>query len=61
MNDELKTLVLRMFKILDIVETTDEGREFHPTVISSCRGMDASELEVILERMKALVQHEDRN
>lgn len=58
MNEDLQDLVRRMFAILDIVETTDEGREFRPTTISSCRCMDAQKLEVILERMKAIVQHE---
>ena len=58
MNDDLKTLVLRMFAILDIVEESDSGREFHPTEIRSCRAADAAKLEVILERMKAIVQHE---
>ena len=58
MNDDLKTLVLRMFAILDIVEESDSGREFHPTTINSCRAGDAAQLEVIFERMKAIVQHE---
>lgn len=57
MNEDLQDLVRRMFAILDIVETTDEGREFRPTTISSCRCMDAQKLEVILERMKAIVQY----
>ena len=58
MNDDLKTLVLRMFAILDIEEETDDGRPFHPNRFSSCRVYDAQKLEVILERMKAIVQHE---
>ena len=58
MNDDLKTLVLRMFAILDVVEDSDSGREFHPTTINSCRAGDAAQLEVIFERMKAIVQHE---
>ena len=58
MNDDLKTLVLRMFEILDIVEESDSGREFHPTTISSCRAGDAAKLELILERMKANVNYE---
>lgn len=58
MNDDLKDLVRRMFAILDIEEESDSGRVFHPTTISSCRCMDAQKLEVILERMKAIVQHD---
>lgn len=57
MDEDLKDLVKRMFEILDIVETTDEGREFRPTAIHSCRCMDAKKLELIFERMKAIVQH----
>ena len=58
MNEDLKDLVRRMFELLDIVEESDSGREFHPTTINSCRAGDAAQLEVILERMKAIVQHE---
>ena len=58
MNDDLKTLVLRMFAILDIVEESDSGREFKPTYVASCRAGDAAQLEVIFERMKAIVQYE---
>ena len=57
MNEDLKDLVRRMFAILDIVEESDGGREFKPTCITSCRAGDAAQLEVIFERMKALIQY----
>ena len=58
MNEDLKDLVRRMFAILDIEEESDSGRVFHPTYITSCRAGDAAQLEVIFERMKAIVQYE---
>ena len=58
MNEDLKDLVRRMFAILDIEEETDDGRPFHPNRFSSCRVYDAQKLEVILERMRALIQYE---
>lgn len=58
MNDDLKDLVRRMFAILDIEEESDSGKVFHPTYISSCRSHAADQLDVILERMKAIVQHD---
>lgn len=58
MNDDLKDLVRRMFAILDIEEESDSGRVFHPTYIASCRSYDADQLDVIFERMKAIVNYE---
>ena len=58
MNEDLKDLVRRMFAILDIEEESDSGRVFHPTYITSCRCNDAAQLDVIFERMKAIVQYE---
>lgn len=52
---ELTDLVESMFEILDTVEMSDEGREFHPTEISSCRAVDANRLEGILEQMRGIV------
>ena len=61
MNDDLKDLVRRMFAILDIEEESDSGKVFNPTYISSCRSHDADQLDVILERMKAIVQYEPKD
>lgn len=58
MNEDLQDLVRRMFAILDIVEESDSGREFKPTYVASCRAGDAAQLEVIFERMKAIVNDE---
>jgi hypothetical protein len=52
--EELKQLVRDFFRILDIVEETDEGRPFRPTNITSCRAMDGAKLNDILKRMKEL-------
>lgn len=48
----LEQLVREMFVILDRVEMSDEGREFHPTNISSCRVMDSVKLDAILGEMR---------
>ena len=56
MNDELKELVKEFFRILDIVEETDEGREFRPTYISSCRAIDGAKLNTVLSKMKEIVK-----
>ncbi len=55
MKNELNILVQEFFKILDTIEVTDDGREFHPTTISSCRTMDSIKLNKILTRMKEIV------
>jgi len=45
-------LVREFFKILERQESTDSGRMFHPTTISSCRVMEQLKLEKVLEGMK---------
>lgn len=52
--EELKQLVREFFRILDIVEESDEGRVFRPTTITSCRAVDGPKLDAILKRMKEL-------
>lgn len=52
---ELIGLVRDLLKILDTVEETDEGREFHPTVISSCRVMHCEKADKILHRMGRII------
>lgn len=51
---ELKTLVKRLFEILDQKEESDSGREFSPVFISCCRVLLSEELNKILPRMKEL-------
>jgi hypothetical protein len=54
MRGELKKLTKEFFAILDAVETSEEGREFHPTHISCCRALTVIKVNKILERMKEL-------
>jgi len=56
MDDELKQLVKEFFRILDIVEETDEGREFRPTNIYSSRALDGAKLNTVLSKMKEIVK-----
>jgi len=55
---ELSRLVLELFEILDSVEETDSGREFHPTTINSCRVMHTERLGRILPEMKRLAEEQ---
>jgi hypothetical protein len=45
-------LVREFFTILERQESTDSGRMFHPTTISSCRIMEQAKLVKVLEGMK---------
>ena len=47
------------FKILDTVEESDSGREFHPTFISCCRAMTLPKLAEILKRLKEYSENEE--
>jgi hypothetical protein len=49
-------LVGALFELLDVVEVTDEGREFRPTVIRSCRAMTGVKLDKILVQLKSTLQ-----
>lgn len=51
---QLARAVLTLFKYLDAVEESDEGREFHPTTIGTCRSMDAAAINDALVEMKRL-------
>ena len=53
---ELKDLVKEFFSILDEVEESDSGREFHPVYISSCRVMKTKRLNGIFTKMKKLIK-----
>lgn len=50
--DNLEDNVRRFFAILDTVESTDEGRDFKPVFISSCRVQESAKLKEILNAMK---------
>lgn len=51
---ELARLVREFFQILEIREVSDNGTEFCPNVINSCRVMDMQRLHKIMPRMKEL-------
>jgi hypothetical protein len=53
---EIAGLVLEMLEIFNRTETTDDGREFSPTTVSSCRAMDAERLREIFVRMDRLTR-----
>lgn len=52
--DTLEGCVKAYFEIMDIVETSDSGREFRPNHIDSCRVWDTHRLGRILPKMKEL-------
>lgn len=50
----LQECVTLLFEILDATEMSSEGREFHPTVIRSCRTWDQHRLDKLLKHMKSI-------
>lgn len=40
------------FALLDVVEESDSGREFHPNRVWSCRVRDSLKLEAALKKMR---------
>lgn len=56
--ETLEDCVRLFFEILDIEETSDEGRRFRPTVINSCRVWDGHRLNKLLPKMKELTMGE---
>ena len=51
--------VKEFLSILDIVEESDSGRQFHPTTIQSCRCIDLERIGEILKSMKELTGYEN--
>jgi len=49
-------LVKALIELLDTVEETDEGREFKPTVIRSCRSDHVTKLDQILTQLKSTLE-----
>ena len=49
--ETLETLTNELLDIFETIETTDEGREFHPTTISSCRTMTCVRLEKLMKKI----------
>ena len=52
----LKDLVSQLFKMLESVEESDNGYEFHPTVIRSCRVEHNVKLNDILPKIKEIIK-----
>ena len=53
--EELKKLVNELFtKYLDVVEESDSGNLFHPTIISCCRAAKVKPLNELMDRLKEL-------
>ena len=53
-NVALKLLVRELLAILNTVEISDNGKEFHPTTISSCRVLTLQRLQQILSELDAI-------
>lgn len=52
---DLKVEVQRLFGYLDLVETSDSGKEYHPVILSCSRVGLQEGLEACLKRMKGLI------
>jgi hypothetical protein len=50
------SFVKALFELLDTVEQTDEGGEFRPTVIRSCRSDHVEKLDQILKELKTTLK-----
>lgn len=52
--EDLPAAVRQFFAMLDLVEESDSGNEFHPISIGNCRAMLQEPLENILTQMKEM-------
>lgn len=52
----LKELVKEFIEILETVEESDNGREFHPTTIQSCRVLQTKRIGELFEQMKEIIE-----
>jgi hypothetical protein len=55
--ETLEDNVKFMFEMLDKVETSDSGRDFHPNTFSSCRVWDTHRLNKVFKKMKELANY----
>lgn len=55
---DLADCTREFFRILDIKEVSDEGREFSPNYISSCRALDGAKLGMLITKMKKLAEND---
>lgn len=47
--------IQEFFALLDKIEQSDSGREFHPNQVSSCRVHDQPKIEAALEKMRGVL------
>jgi len=59
MSNNLENLVREFFSILDTVEESDSGKEFHPVYIGSCRVLTTKRLNEIFNEMKEIIGYEN--
>jgi hypothetical protein len=59
--EDLKSLCSDFLGILNIVEESDSGREFHPTRITSCRVQDGVRINKILAHICRIVTDSNKN
>lgn len=52
---ETVRLVRELLSLLEIVETTDDGREFRPNQLGSCRVIDGFRINEILTQLRQIV------
>jgi hypothetical protein len=57
----LTNLWHQLFFLLDITEESDNGTEFRPNYISSCRAVDGERIQKILEEAKQLINTNVKN
>ena len=57
MKSPLHNLLKEFFQILDTVEESESGREFHPVYISSCRVMTTKRLSEIFSEIKKIINY----
>ena len=55
--NNLHELLTEFFQILNTVEETDSGREFHPVYISSCRVMKTKRVIEIISEIKDIINY----
>lgn len=53
---DLLGLVTELLDMLESVEESDSGKEFHPTTIQTCRCMHAAKLDEIMPKITAIVR-----
>ena len=57
--NKIEDLIREFLKILEKREVSDNGREFSPTTINSCRCMDLERIGKILEELRIIVAETD--